>query len=58
MVNKINCCVLISGNGSNLKQIIKNSRDYNFPISIKLVISNNIKAKGLKFPKQFVIEEI
>ena len=55
MVNKVNSCVIISGNGSNLKKIIENSRDYSFPISIKLVISNNMKAKGLKFAKQFNI---
>jgi len=47
MVNKINTCVLISGRGSNLKSIIKSSKEYNFPIKITLVISNNIKAKGL-----------
>ena len=32
MVKKIRSCVFISGNGSNLKSIIKNSREYNFPI--------------------------
>ena len=31
---KINTCVFISGKGSNLKTLIKNSRDYNFPIKI------------------------
>ena len=55
MVNKIKSCVIISGNGSNLKQLINNSRDYSFPLNIKLVISNNINAKGLKFAKQFNI---
>ena len=48
MVNKIKSCVFISGNGSNLKSINKNSRDYNFPIKIALIISNNINAKGIK----------
>ena len=48
MVNKIKTCVFISGNGSNLKSIDKKfSRDYNFPIKIELIISNNINAKGL-----------
>ena len=51
MVNKIRACVFISGNGSNLKSIIKSSRDYNFPIKIELIITNNIKAKGLHFAK-------
>ena len=39
MVKK-KACVFISGSGTNLRSIIKNSRDYNFPINIKLVISN------------------
>ena len=55
MVKKIKSCVFISGNGSNLKSIIKSSRDYNFPIKIELIISNNIKAKGLKFAKKYNI---
>ena len=55
MVNKIKACVFISGNGSNLKSLIKSSRDYNFPIKIELVISNNIKAKGLQFAKKYCI---
>ena len=52
MVSKIKSCVFISGNGSNLKSIIKNSRDYNFPIKIELVISNKSKAKGLEIAKK------
>ena len=55
MVNKINSCVFISGNGSNLKSLIKNSRDYNFPIKIQLIISNNANAKGIRFAKQYSI---
>ena len=55
MVNKIKSCVFISGNGSNLKSLIKSSRDYNFPIKIELIISNNIKAKGLEFAKKYNI---
>ncbi len=46
MVKKISACVFISGNGSNLSSLIKNSKNYNFPIKIELVISNNKKAKG------------
>jgi len=52
VVNKIKTCVFISGNGSNLKSILKSSRDYNFPIKIELIISNNINAKGLKIAKR------
>ena len=55
MVNKIRSCVFISGNGSNLRSLIKSSRDYNFPIKIQLIISNNLNAKGLRFAKQYSI---
>jgi phosphoribosylglycinamide formyltransferase 1 len=55
MVNKIKSCVFISGNGTNLLSILKSSRDYNFPIKIDLIISNNIKAKGLNFAKKYNI---
>jgi len=55
MVNKIRSCVFISGNGSNLGSIIKSSRDYNFPVAIKLIISNNLHAKGIEFAKKYNI---
>ena len=55
MVKKIRSCVFVSGNGSNLKSIIKNSREYNFPIKIELIISNNIKARGLQIAKKYSI---
>ena len=55
MVKKIKTCVFISGNGSNLQSILKSSRDYNFPIKIELIISNNLKAKGLKIAKKYAI---
>ena len=55
MGKKIKTCIFISGNGSNLKSIVKNSRDYNFPISVELIISNNIKANGLKIAKKYSI---
>ena len=55
MVNKIKTCILISGTGSNLGSIIKSSRDYNFPIKIELIISNNINAKGFKLAKKYSI---
>ena len=50
MVKK-NACIFISGKGSNLKNLIKKSRDYNFPINIKLVISNNKNAQGINHAK-------
>ena len=55
MVNKIKTCVLISGTGSNLNSLIKSSREYNFPIKIELIISNNTKAKGLALAKKYSI---
>ncbi len=55
MVNKVKACILISGTGSNLESIIKSSRNYNFPIKIELIISNNINAKGLKLAKKYSI---
>lgn len=45
-------CVFISGQGSNLKNLINQSRAYNFPINIKLVISNNKNAFGINYAKK------
>ena len=50
MVKK-NVCVFISGKGTNLNNLIKKSREYNFPVRIKLIVSNNINAEGLKYAK-------
>ena len=55
MVDKIKACIFISGIGSNLESIIKSSREYNFPIKIELIISNNTNAKGLKLVKKYSI---
>ena len=48
---KIKCAVFISGTGSNLKSLIQFTKKKNSPISIELIISDNPKAKGLKFGK-------
>ena len=48
---KIKTAVFISGEGSNLKSLIKFSKKRKSPISICLIISNNNKAKGLKLGK-------
>ena len=48
-------CVFISGQGSNLKNLISRSRDNSFPIKISLVISNNKKAEGINYAKKFKI---
>ena len=52
---KIKCAVFISGNGSNLKSLIQFSNKKSSPISIELIISDSLKAKGLKFGKIFKI---
>ena len=54
---KINCAVFISGTGSNLKSLIQFSKKKISPISIELIISDNAKAKGLKFAKIFKISK-
>ena len=51
--NKLKTAVFISGTGSNLKNLIKFSNLKNSPIKIRLVLSNNTKAKGLTFAKKF-----
>ena len=48
---KIKSAVFISGTGSNLKSLIQFTKKKNSPISIELIISDNPKAKGLKFGK-------
>ena len=48
-------CVFISGTGSNLRSIIYNSRDPNFPAKIDLVLSNNKEAPGINYAKKFAI---
>ena len=54
---KTKCAVFISGTGSNLKSLIQFSKKKNYPISIELIISDNSKAKGLKFGKIFKISK-
>ena len=54
MVKK-NACVFISGSGTNLKALIKSSRNYNFPINIKYIVSNTKKANGLRFARLYKI---
>ena len=54
---KIRTAVFISGIGSNLKNLIKFSLKKNSPIEVNLIISNNVKAKGLKFAKLYKIKK-
>ena len=55
--NNINVAVFISGTGSNLKALIKFYKTKKYPIHIKLIISDNSKAKGLKYGNIFKIKK-
>ena len=55
--NKIKTAIFISGTGSNLQALIKYSKLKKSPISIKLIISNNFKTKGLKYSKLYRIKK-
>ncbi len=54
---KIKTAVFISGNGSNLYNLIKFSKLKTSPIMIDLIISNNLKSKGLRFAEVFKIKK-
>ena len=54
-LKKTKTAIFISGKGSNLKNLIKFSKKTSSPISIELIISNNKKAKGLKYSNQYNI---
>ena len=56
-LKRIKTAVFISGTGSNLKNIIKFSKTKISPITVKLIISNNKKAKGLKYSTQYNVEK-
>tara|TARA_B100000767_G_C19709719_1_gene512203 strand:+ start:675 stop:1232 length:558 start_codon:yes stop_codon:yes gene_type:complete len=55
MVKK-KACIFISGKGTNLKTLIKNSNTYNFPISIDYIVSNTKEAGGLFFANLYKID--
>ena len=55
--DKIKTAVFISGKGSNLRSLIKFTKKIKSPISIELIISDNLKAKGLKYGKIFRIKK-
>ena len=56
-VKKINVAVFISGNGSNLKNLINYSLKKNSKFKISLVVSNKSNAKGLSYAKKFKIKK-
>ena len=56
-LKKIKTAIFISGTGSNLKNLIKFSLKKVSPIEVNLIISNNVKAKGLRFAKMYKIKK-
>ena len=56
-IKKINIAVFISGNGSNFKNLITDSLKKRSKYNIKLVISNNVAAKGLIYARKFKIKK-
>ena len=50
--------MFISGEGTNLKNLIYCSRDNIFPIKISLVISDNKKANGINYARKHKIPNI
>ena len=54
---KIRTAIFISGTGSNLKNLIKFSLKKVSPIEVNLIISNNVKAEGLRFAKLYKIKK-
>ncbi len=55
--SKVKTAVFISGTGSNLKSLIKFSKNNKSPITIELIFSNNAKAKGLNYSKIYNIKK-
>ena len=54
---KVRTAVFISGTGSNLENLIKFSLKKKSPIKVNLIISNNSKAKGLRYAKIYKIKK-
>ena len=55
---KLKISVFISGRGTNLKSIIKFSKNKNSPIKVELVVSSNKYAKGLIFADKDKIKSL
>jgi phosphoribosylglycinamide formyltransferase-1 len=56
-VKKTNIAVFISGKGTNFKNLIQYSLKKQSKFKIKLVVSNNLNAKGLEYAKKFEIKK-
>jgi phosphoribosylglycinamide formyltransferase-1 len=54
---KTNIAVFISGTGTNFKNLIQYSLKKQSKFKIKLVVSNNLNAKGLEYAKKFKIKK-
>ena len=53
---KLRTAVFISGKGSNLNSLIKFSKLKKSPITVEIIFSNNLKAKGSNFGKTYKIK--
>ena len=56
-VKKTNIAVFISGTGTNFKNLIQYSLKKQSKFKVKLVVSNNLNAKGLEYAKKFKIKK-
>jgi len=56
-VKKTNIAVFISGTGTNFKNLIQYSLKKQSKFKIKLVVSNNVNARGLEYAKKFKIKK-
>ena len=56
-LKKFKTAVFISGTGSNLKNLIKFSKNKKSPIQIECIVSDKINSKGLKYAKKFRIKK-
>ena len=56
-LKKLKTAVFISGRGSNLKNLLKYSVKKKSIIKIELIISNNTKAKGLNYAKNYKVKK-
>ena len=57
VIKRLNTAVFISGKGSNLKNLINQSKKKNSKFAISLIISNNSRAKGLNYARIFKISK-
>jgi formyltetrahydrofolate-dependent phosphoribosylglycinamide formyltransferase len=55
---KLKISVFISGKGTNLKSIIKFSKNKNSLVEIGLIVSSNKNAKGLSFSNKYKIKSL